>query len=1380
MSIADAQAAAAAAASGENGEMVGNENDDSHKRRRTEEVDGASPMEHDASLEAAIAASLAEAGGQNPFDALFTTAPPASSAPQIQTQPPSQPSQQQGGLSAASLAQAFASIGQASAPPAQHQPPRRRGSESRETREGSGVPVQAIPSTPASCEWWREGKEPDASPLEFADPTSALAALSSILAAPVAAAGVTPPANLPAGQPLQMMFTRGTALSDKVLDAVVKSRFMAGRLRGGGLCEELGGCHSRAVAAGDDPLPTRMRCKLAEYMLAQLEQDDGEDLYFEGGRKGGEFLDALGRGVISRRFLEDMLDITTSERRAGTWIEVMKRAFKGLADVPLDAVEGLVVPARALDALTDQQRLLRAFSHQLAVEACEASALASRSAESGTRCVMGAGMSRGSIAMLSRTSHGRGNKLLESVCDAPKVFTQLKRYPRCTGDRERYIEIVHRGAKTTHDVLHGVLLKVVKLKGEHMDRVLAWLSQCIKANERDKGAKATHRSFAFGDAKVPTDNFLVSTAAVALRFARPIADGAEKLVDARLKDLVPLRHNWRHDWAADDTLARRPAVSNENGRASARPSAPPSFVSETFYLAARAFTHALIPAVRRYEEAMQILHQRAIGGVSSAENGDVPKTAAEAIADDVDYNAYHDCASAALLDPELAGDACRFSLLTAHWLIQMARVPDEERRKECFGLIPEDCVKSLAEWIVFILRHGKAEYLLNGKPDDVLSVQTLVRCACELLSKPALVRHPTVHAALVEMLQAMLIGERGYKGAAGSGVLGVRGSATHELLVTSVLSSAEAKSTLCPALIRAYSVMDAVEGLDVDRDKFDKFHTRDIIARLLEELWRTDECVQSVAELRNDDLFSDFAGCVLGDLMYVLQDSLDRLTHIAEMEKAKADEATWSALPAKVREEKEHFTQSQERTAAGFLRNAKKTLQLLNLLASSPAVAPAFVSPKVLGLAAHAVVHFLEVLLGPKCANLEVKDPKKYGFDPKQLVLAIVEFTVRLDGVAGNFAEALAGEDDYDAGVMERARDLLIQHTLGAALLPPKMFDIIAAVASLRGGGAATTPGKSVGDGDVMSPTLGDVMSPGAAPQDPEAAAHALLAALGPEPEGYDWEAAYKSGMESLGTFGEVDCGVPIRDFFSQFDKNSKEDDAGGVPSKAKQKKLARESAALSENQLPCEAGSSIFLRHDPDRFDRMRAVITGPGGTPYSGGCFVFDVYFPAGYPEKPPMVNLDTTGGGRVRFNPNLYADGKVCLSLLGTWHGGGMEEKWDAKKSSLYQVLVSIQGLILVDDPMFNEPGFDGIRGTTEGDMKSREHNEEIRLYTVRHAMIAHLKKPRAGVEKVLTEHFRLRKWTVMREVLSWCKEAGDPTVQKRMWGAARELSQLLAAL
>ena len=70
--------------------------------------------------------------------------------------------------------------------------------------------------------------------------------------------------------------------------------------------------------------------------------------------------------------------------------------------------------------------------------------------------------------------------------------------------------------------------------------------------------------------------------------------------------------------------------------------------------------------------------------------------------------------------------------------------------------------------------------------------------------------------------------------------------------------------------------------------------------------------------------------------------------------------------------------------------------------------------------------------------------------------------------------------------------------------------------------------------------------------------------------------------------------------------------------------------------------------------------------------------------------------------RFNPNLYADGKVCLSLLGTWHGGDATEKWDPTQSSLSQVLLSVQGMIFIPDPTFNEPGYEAIRGTQEGNV------------------------------------------------------------------------------
>jgi len=60
------------------------------------------------------------------------------------------------------------------------------------------------------------------------------------------------------------------------------------------------------------------------------------------------------------------------------------------------------------------------------------------------------------------------------------------------------------------------------------------------------------------------------------------------------------------------------------------------------------------------------------------------------------------------------------------------------------------------------------------------------------------------------------------------------------------------------------------------------------------------------------------------------------------------------------------------------------------------------------------------------------------------------------------------------------------------------------------------------------------------------------------------------------------------------------------------------------------------------------QVLMTGPSDTPYANGCFEFDVYFPVDYPNSPPLINLETTGNHTVRFNPNLYNDGKVGFSV------------------------------------------------------------------------------------------------------------------------------------
>ncbi|KAM0825773.1 hypothetical protein ACQ4PT_069314 [Festuca glaucescens] len=119
----------------------------------------------------------------------------------------------------------------------------------------------------------------------------------------------------------------------------------------------------------------------------------------------------------------------------------------------------------------------------------------------------------------------------------------------------------------------------------------------------------------------------------------------------------------------------------------------------------------------------------------------------------------------------------------------------------------------------------------------------------------------------------------------------------------------------------------------------------------------------------------------------------------------------------------------------------------------------------------------------------------------------------------------------------------------------------------------------------------------------------------------------------------------------------------------------------LLQRDLP----ESIYVRVYEDRIDLLRAAIVGPAGTPYHDGLFFFDVHFPPGYPRCPPKVHYRSGG---LRINPNLYESGKVCLSLLNTWLGSG-SEKWGKSNSTMLQVLVSIQGLVLNDKPYFNEP-------------------------------------------------------------------------------------------
>ena len=158
-------------------------------------------------------------------------------------------------------------------------------------------------------------------------------------------------------------------------------------------------------------------------------------------------------------------------------------------------------------------------------------------------------------------------------------------------------------------------------------------------------------------------------------------------------------------------------------------------------------------------------------------------------------------------------------------------------------------------------------------------------------------------------------------------------------------------------------------------------------------------------------------------------------------------------------------------------------------------------------------------------------------------------------------------------------------------------------------------------------------------------------------------------------------------------------------------------------------------------------------------------------------------TTGGGQQRFNPNLYACGKVCLSLLGTWAGQNPTQNW-TKLSTLQQVLISIQSLIMgFKYPYFNEPGreqeYTGDPLDERLTLLARtDHNggyEQLRVGTIRIAMIGQLQRPAAGFEETIRRHFYCK---VSLHNIQWVCSSYSSIMVANIWKLISESIHRLA--
>jgi ubiquitin-conjugating enzyme E2 Z len=155
-----------------------------------------------------------------------------------------------------------------------------------------------------------------------------------------------------------------------------------------------------------------------------------------------------------------------------------------------------------------------------------------------------------------------------------------------------------------------------------------------------------------------------------------------------------------------------------------------------------------------------------------------------------------------------------------------------------------------------------------------------------------------------------------------------------------------------------------------------------------------------------------------------------------------------------------------------------------------------------------------------------------------------------------------------------------------------------------------------------------------------------------------------------------------------------------------------------------------IHYFHSETNIMEGHALIFGPADTIYQHGVYLFHFKFPSNYPFSPPKVTY-LTNDGKIRFHPNLYRNGKVCLSLLNTWKG----ETWTSCQN-INTILLTLVTLFH-NKSLLNEPGI------KENHRDFKKYHKIIQYYNYSIAIVWILQKKIHYIphfEQIIKKHFK----------------------------------------
>ncbi|XP_058788728.1 ubiquitin conjugation factor E4 B [Phymastichus coffea] len=434
------------------------------------------------------------------------------------------------------------------------------------------------------------------------------------------------------------------------------------------------------------------------------------------------------------------------------------------------------------------------------------------------------------------------------------------------------------------------------------------------------------------------------------------------------------------------------------------------FPTQCWFLTLHCHHIALIPAIQKYQKKTRTLRelQKMLDELQASEpqwkdstyaaqNKELIKRWKHQLKKLVKYKV---CADAGLINSQMLRRSLHFYTSVAEVLLRLLTQRDNindlahdnnlvnilscrSETPKIFTALPEWYIEDIAEFLLFTLTYC---------PHVASTVDTtLVTWLLVLICAQDCIRNPYLVAKLIEVLFVINASSQAQGKTKG--------------LQKQVMSHPLSSMLLASNLMRFYT---DVETTGSSSEFYDKFFIRYHISLILKTMWESPVHRTSIIrESSNGKQFVKFINMLMNDTTFLLDESLESLKRIHEVQELMSDTTAWAALPQEQQQSRNRQLATDERQARSYLTLAKETVAMFHYLTIQ--ITEPFLRPELASRLSAMLNFNLRQLCGPKCNNLKVRKPQKYGWEPRTLLEHIVDIYLHLD--CQKFAAALASDE---------------------------------------------------------------------------------------------------------------------------------------------------------------------------------------------------------------------------------------------------------------------------------------------------------------------------------------------------------------------------------